>query len=301
LGAVCEKCGGRIIDNSHVVGKNTKVLFGNNRLFFKRTEVDFSKESLAILNSPLVSLETWEALVRGSKALISEEYYEKGGLKDAVMSSALRPFRGYPFASSTKRTHEFLMKRGFQSLLVPPAIEMGAGRKKREDFLFVGKMIPSKNPLFFLEIAKRMKKESFVMIGDGPMILEVKEKAKGLGNVEVIREVGQKELFSEYYPRAKALIHPTFKDPIGFVIIEALSRSTPVVASVNVGASDYLPKEWTVENYDVGEWAAKAASAGGDAEKAAGVFESEHLGINDPYFDEISEKLFGIFQKKGWV
>ncbi|MFH1470375.1 MAG: glycosyltransferase [Candidatus Micrarchaeota archaeon] len=303
LGRFCALAGGEMLDNSHRSGENTHIVLGDNRLFFKRTEIPFSRKNLYVLNSPIVSLECWEALLRGCPAVLCEEYYQKGGAKDRGVGIALRPFRGYPFISQTKRTHKFLSKNGFDSLLLPPAIEKTRGSKKRGHFLFVGKMIESKNPGLVLELASRMKDEEFIMIGEGTLEGEVRAKAKSLGNVEVMSKVEKREeLFSEYYPKAKALIHPTFKDPIGFVLVEALSCGAPVIASENVGASDYLPSEWKVRGYKIDEWVERLKGIGPESSKLAEeVFEKEMLDIESPYFERLGEKLYGIVKKKGWA
>ena len=61
-------------------------------------------------------------------------------------------------------------------------------------------------------------------------------------------------LFKNYFAKAKALIHPVFKDPIAFVVVEALCASTSVLASSQVGASGYPPKKWKITDCEVNSW-----------------------------------------------
>jgi glycosyltransferase involved in cell wall biosynthesis len=239
--------------NSEQLPHKSRVLIGNNKLFFQKTEVKFEKGKQYVLNSPINSYECWQALIGGHDIVLVEEYYDKGLLKNLLALSLLAPFRGKTFLSQTKRTHGFLLKHGFNSFLIPPESKEQNGAQKREFYLFVGKMVESKNPFFVLELAKLMPKEHFIMIGQGELFDEAVGKATG--NVSFIPEViPHDRLLDEYFCRAKALIHPAFKDPIGFVVIEALACQTPVVCSEGVGASDYLPKECVMKGFNAQEW-----------------------------------------------
>jgi len=243
----------QLFPDSEQLPHKSRVLLGNNKLFFQKTEVKFEKGKQYILNSPINSFECWQALFGGHNFVMVEEYYNKGWLKNLLALMLLTLFKSKPFISPTPRTHEFLTKNGFRSTLIPPTCKKRLGAEKREFYLFVGKMIPSKNPLFVLEIAKLMPNEHFIMIGQGELFNEAVGKATG--NVSFIPEViPHDRLLDEYFCRAKALIHPAFKDPIGFVVIEALACQTPVVCSEGVGASDYLPKECVMKGFNAQEW-----------------------------------------------
>ncbi len=300
LGYFCEETGGKLDFGFERPGQ---LVFGNSSRFIKRNPMEFSKNKLHIIGSPLVGLETWEALVRGCPFLSLEEYYEKGLPRDTAALSLLSLFKNHPFISLTKRTKGFLEKRGFTQILIPPAAEIRKGSKRREHTLFIGQLhSETKNPFLFLKIAERMKGEKFIIIGSGSLSEKVKSEAARLGNVEVIDRVeSREELFSEYFGKAKALVHPAYIDPIGFVIIEALSASTPVIASKAAGASDFLPEEWQVGGYEPGEWAKRLSSALGDTKKAGEVFEKENLNIESPYFKEAAKKMVEIVSEHGWL
>jgi len=124
-----------------------------------------------------------------------------------------------------------------------------------------------------------------------------------MSNVEIIEYVEtREELFRDYYAKAKALIHPAEKDAVGFVVVEALASSTPVLASAGVGGSDYLPETWRVTTNRVEEWVQKVeALSDGDVRVAEKTFEQENLNIESPYFREIAKKISTFLTKRGWL
>jgi glycosyltransferase involved in cell wall biosynthesis len=279
------------------------VLYRSKTFHFQKLDLSFSKKNLYVMNSPVMCLEAWEALLRRVPAIIVEEYFTKGALKDSLVSTVLQFFREYPFICFTKRSHAFLANRSIQSLLVPPAERKRSGSRNRNGLLWVSRMVESKNPFFVLELARQLKDERFVLVGKGPLLSEVRAKAKEIPNVQIVEFVEtREELFRDYYAKAKALIHPAVKDPIGFVVVEALASSTPVLASAGVGASDYLPKAWRVETNRVDEWVRKIdALSDEDVKLAEKTFEQENLNVDSPYFREIAQKISTFLIKRGWL
>lgn len=248
-----------------------------------------------VLLSPLIELKAIEVLTRGKHAFLVEEYFSRG-IKDAFVKAYLKLFSRYPFISQTKRTKEFLKSMRINQLYIPPAHEKGKPSKNRDIILFVARMVETKNPFFILDLAKHTKEE-IVMVGGGELLEKVKERAKSLGNVEVKGYIERKELL-DLYAHAKLLLHPAKKDPIGYVIIESLSFSTPVLTTKSVGASDFLPKEWVLD-LDVKKWINKMENINEeDYRKAEEVFERENLNIESPYFEEVKKKVKEIIQ--GW-
>jgi len=84
------------------------------------------------------------------------------------------------------------------------------------------------------------------MIGKGPLLQQVKSYSDNYSNVSVFDYISNERLFTDFYSRAKVLIHPAIKDPIGFTVIEALSTSTPVLASSYCGASVFYPNSYSI-------------------------------------------------------
>lgn len=262
-----------------------------------------NKSNIYVLNSPIAFLEGWEFLIKGIPHIILEEYFKKNLVTDFFSSLTLRAHMHYPMIAQTKRTRLFLENLGISPFFIPPAEKKRKGSKKRQHILFVGRFVSTKNVLLPVMLARRMKDENFVLIGNGPMLKQVQTAVSSLSNVEIVNSVkGREELF-DYYSKAKLLIHPAFKDPIGYVIIEALSTQTPVIASSGAGASDFLSREWVLDPKDEEAWVKKVRYVLQHQEesikKAEETFEKEHLNIDDPYFEKVAEEL-AAYIKKRW-
>lgn len=280
-----------------------QLLYSGKTFHLQKLNLRLSRKDVYILNSPVLCTGAWDALLHGVPAFIVEEYFARSQPRDSMVGSVLLPFRRYPFISFTKRTHAFLLKRSLCSFLVPPAERKRSGSKNRDILLYVGRMYEWKKPLLVLELAKRLSHERFILVGAGPLLPEVRRRANAMPNVEIIESVDEREvLFRDYYPKAKALLHPASKDPIGFVVVEALSCSTPVLAGVGAGASDYLPKAWRVATYDVDEWTRKIEALGdNDVHLAEKTFEHENLDIASPYFKETAQRISTFLKERNWL
>jgi len=272
-----------------------KIIYRSKTRHFGYVSLEFKKENLYLADSPFVSFETWKLMLRNIPCVIVEEYNPRKGFKDFFAKNALRFFSSRPFIVLTKRTYLFLKSLGATPLLVPPAAKKRRATKKREHILFVGRAIASKNPFLFIRLAELLKDEKFVFIGKGELADEITKKTKSLDNFEYIPFAESMDVLFDYYSRSKILIHPAFRDPIGFVIVEALSTSTPVISSYGAGASDYLPKDWVVDSVDEAEWIRKIKGVlenlEGNVRLAKETFENEHLDIDDPYFDKMNAQL----------
>jgi glycosyltransferase involved in cell wall biosynthesis len=280
-----------------------RVLYTGKTFNVQHLNARFSSNTLHVMNSPIICLDAWRALLHRAPAIFVEEYFEESRLRDALVASLLSAFRSYPFISFTKRTHSFLMRSRLNSFLVPAAEKRRGGSKTREGLLYVGRMAENKRPDFALDLAEKLPQERFTLVGRGPLLPVIRKRASRLSNVEVIEFVEtREELFRDYYGKVKALIHPADRDPVGFVIVEALSTQTPVISSVGVGASDFLPKPWRVATHDLNDW---AQTIGGisdqDLKVAENTFEQENLNIESPYFRRTAERLSSFLRERGWT
>jgi glycosyltransferase involved in cell wall biosynthesis len=113
-------------------------------------------------------------------------------------------------------------------------VDKALGLAGKPTVLFAGKLTKYKGVEFLIGAAKKIHGE-VVILGDGPELPRLKEKAQQLGltNVHWVghQGAGVKKLVP-YYSRADVFIAPSVWDePLGLVILEAMSCSTPVVVT----------------------------------------------------------------------
>lgn len=104
--------------------------------------------------------------------------------------------------------------------------------------LFVGNVIKRKNVDLLLEAKKRMDtKANLVIVGDGPLLGQLKAKAENEhheGTLENVCFTGSRTDVEDIIPSCDLLVLPSFSESFGLVLIEALSCGKPVIGS-NVG------------------------------------------------------------------
>jgi glycosyltransferase involved in cell wall biosynthesis len=260
------------------------------------------RSNLYLSNSALFALENWNYLIRGLPFIIVEEYLPGGAIRDALASSTHLLFRSIPHIALTRRTYDFLVSLGVKCYLLPPTEKKKLGSKQRSHILLVGRLVESKNPFFALRLAQELPDEQFVIIGNGPLYPELASAAKSMPNVTLINNLESREKLFSYYANAKLFLHLVHKDPIGFVIIEALSTQTPVLSSSGAGASSFLPDEWVVDGFDPKLWEERIrrilANQSKSCQFAQSIFEKEHMDETDPYAEQVESNLKDYLLKK---
>lgn len=113
-------------------------------------------------------------------------------------------------------------------------VDKELGLKGKPVVLFAGKLTKYKGVEFLIGAAKKIHGE-VVILGDGPELPHLKEKAMQLGltNVHWVghQGAGVKKLVP-YYSRADVFVAPSIWDePLGLVILEAMACKTPVVVT----------------------------------------------------------------------
>jgi len=103
---------------------------------------------------------------------------------------------------------------------------------------FVGRLRKQKNPLFlidiFYEIVKRCPDSKLMLLGDGPLINEVKAKASNYGINNKIIFVGNVLNANEYYQAFDIYLMPSLWEGLGIVYIEAQAAGLMTYSSTMV-------------------------------------------------------------------
>ena len=116
-------------------------------------------------------------------------------------------------------------------------------------FLYVGRMAPEKNLDALLEVFAEYRKIggawSLVLVGDGPLGVELREKSARLGCTHTVRFAGLKSAaeLALYYAHAGCLVLPSTREPWGLVVNEAMAAGLPVIVSSRCGCADDLVEE----------------------------------------------------------
>lgn len=116
-------------------------------------------------------------------------------------------------------------------------IERSAHEKKNDrfSFVFLGRLVPQKNVALLLEaFAALSKKEHGIrldIVGDGPLMTELREKSKRLGVDEKITWHGLIKEPWTVVARCHCLILPTNFEGFANVLVEGLALGLPVIST----------------------------------------------------------------------
>ncbi len=134
-------------------------------------------------------------------------------------------------------------------------------------FLFVGRLISAKGVLLLLDAYARLdsslrEQVGLVLAGDGGSRAECEQKAHAITPGKIVFPgFLHREALAKHYALADCLILPTFSDPWGLVINEAMACGRPVIVSEVAGAaSDLVRDRWNGSVVAVGDLDALGAA-----------------------------------------
>lgn len=113
--------------------------------------------------------------------------------------------------------------------------------EKNKEFIFIGRLVPEKNPMLLAEVAKKMKL-SVTFIGSGPCENEIKNiypsaKITGWINKEEIRKL---------LKITRCLIFPSnWYECQPLAVLECMSKGIPCISSKNCASSESIIEEYT--------------------------------------------------------
>lgn len=125
----------------------------------------------------------------------------------------------------------------------------------------VGRFVEQKNHRFLIDIFNEVHKQKensiLLLVGQGPLMEEMKEKAKNLGLKNSIKFLEQRNDVNELYNAMDLFLFPSLYEGLGMVLIEAQCSGLPCVASTEIPeiakvldttrffSLDKNSKEWT--------------------------------------------------------
>lgn len=129
-----------------------------------------------------------------------------------------------------------------------PNIEMVPKRgNTKVELLFVGRVIPTKGLFFALKgFAKSdaIKSSHFTVVGDGEDLQRCKDEALKLGIESKVSFLGwcPRVEVEKHYQNADIFLFPSFREPTGGVLLEAMSYGLPSI-TCSYGGTDYMIDE----------------------------------------------------------
>jgi glycosyltransferase involved in cell wall biosynthesis len=173
-------------------------------------------------------------------------------LRDSVSRRGLRGYRGALVAVSEPRRADLWKFLGSNTSVsaipngVPiPAAPSDSERTRRRAelgiapgglaILAVGRMVPQKRPLLFLDIASRIltrvPEAKFLWIGDGPLATEWDARAASLGIAPHVQRLGWREDVTMLLSCGDLLLHTAEYEGMPFAILEAMAAGVPCAIS----------------------------------------------------------------------
>lgn len=110
-------------------------------------------------------------------------------------------------------------------------------RENVKNFLYVGRLTPVKNLRLLISAFNKLPDLQLNIIGFGSQEAELKAMAQK--NIQFLGAIGNQDL-NKYYQDADVFILPSYNEPWGLVVEEALNNGTPVIVSNKVGSKDDL-------------------------------------------------------------
>ncbi|WP_258103690.1 glycosyltransferase family 4 protein [Marinoscillum sp. MHG1-6] len=156
-------------------------------------------------------------------------------------------------------------------VVVPNALEeelasvKKASTKKKKTIIFVGRFTHQKGPFVFVDIARELLNKGgdyeFIMIGDGYLKEQLIRKVNHLNLSDRFEFPGflVREKALEQLQKADLLIAPSYAEPFGLVILEAILNKVPVLAAKGTGISEFVPGLVQIELWDTFNFIQKAS------------------------------------------
>jgi glycosyltransferase involved in cell wall biosynthesis len=171
----------------------------------------------------------------------------------------------------------------------------GSGGRRDIDLLFSGRLVPTKNAEFAVQVAQGVaqslgRRVSLVILGSGPLDAALREHARAVTadvDVTFAGHVAQAEL-PAWFGRSRLFLFPTRWDPWGVVANEACMSGVPVLVSPFAGVAGELVADGVngrVLPLTLDGWVPAAAELLADDAAHARLSAAARLGVQPYSFD----------------
>ncbi|MBC7490257.1 MAG: glycosyltransferase family 4 protein [Glaciimonas sp.] len=155
--------------------------------------------------------------------------------KSYLVAYGVQPQKVYKRCQAAALPFNYTPARAFQQ-----RIQLGPAPSAPR-FLYVGRLSPEKSLELMLRAFWKVKETLpcviLVLVGSGPQRQELEDLSRFLGLSESVFFMGSmdSDALADEYSRASCLVLPSYSEPWGLVVNEALSYGCPVVVSSRCG------------------------------------------------------------------
>jgi len=176
-----------------------------------------------------------------------------------------------------------ILPRGRRPRVIPNGVDLAglphaSGSADGRALGFLGRLVGVKNPLLLLDVLAALRAEPYrlVVIGDGPLLDEMRKRAAALALSDRVEFVGS-------LPRAQALerlrsvdvlLMPSLWEGMPLAALEAMAMGVPVVANAVGGLPEIIDDGRSgvlIEGGDPGRYAAAVRRLNADPARRAGI------------------------------
>lgn len=143
----------------------------------------------------------------------------------------------------SRSTKEFYEKLGVSVTYVPNAIDLKDIPTEKitlyeNQVIYVGRLSYEKGVDLLVEVAKKLPRLNFILIGNGPLYAKLLEASKSLNNFHLLGYKPREEAL-KYLAGSEVFVLPSRSEGLSTSILEAMALRVPVVAT-NVGGNTEL-------------------------------------------------------------
>ena len=158
----------------------------------------------------------------------------RASYREAAAVIGVAPYVGDLLRPCAPARFEVMAETGVEMVHATPKAPLRPGKPFR--LLFVGRLIATKGireAIESLATASRNCSVTLDVVGTGPLLERCRHLVRALGLENIVRFHGwlpRAEVYS-WYERSDVFLFPSYREPSGNVVFEAMSRGLPVITS----------------------------------------------------------------------
>jgi len=151
--------------------------------------------------------------------------------------------------------------------------------RKRDSIVnvgFVGRLVSNKGPQLLIEavpqIIRNCSNVQFQIVGQGPMLKKLQQRARQLSVEDVVRFLGNVPSMVEFLQSCDIVVRPSLTDGMPLTVLESMACGIPTVASRVGGTPEILQDGYTgylVEPRSIDQLASRVSSLTADSKLRA--------------------------------